>query len=259
MVGDEPDLQQLDDMATQSQPPVVADARPRLARSIDPAAQPGCLWLREVPSLSAVPEAQRCKTVDDALRLEPGIKPIDIFVGSEIGAGRFGVVRAALFQALPAAIKRIVLHLYEHNQELYQHEVHMYLRLRYLWGVAVATLLGYGMDSHDSVSIITERGNLSEAWPKSDVELAVASLKAIHRMGILHGDVHAKNVVFVGKGNERRALWIDFECSKFGNDYHQQQAEIQRLRECAASIGQRFESEKAEAERRLRETTLPVQ
>ncbi|KAL2917939.1 Calmodulin-dependent protein kinase cmk2 [Polyrhizophydium stewartii] len=214
-----------------------------MARSVDPAAAPGCLRMREVPSLAAVPQELFCQTADDALRLEPGIKPLDIIVGAQIGAGRFGVVREALFQGKPAAVKRIVLHLYKHNQELYRHEVHMYLRLCCLWGVAVATLLSCGMDCHDSVSIITERGSHSETWPESDVELAVASLKEIHRMGILHGDVHAKNVVFVVKDNERRALWIDFERSEFSSDTHKQRKEISQLRKCAASIRQKFESE----------------
>ncbi|KAL2917965.1 hypothetical protein HK105_202379 [Polyrhizophydium stewartii] len=243
MAEDEPDSPGHGRSAMQDTSHAVSDQRLWMARSVDPAAPPDCLRMREVPSLAAVPEALRCKTVDDALRLEPGIKPIDIFVGSEIGAGRFGVVREALFQGLPAAIKRIVLHLYEHNQELYRHEVHMYLRLCCLWGVAVATLLSCGMDCHDSVSIITERGSHSETWPESDVELAVASLKEIHRMGILHGDVHAKNVVFVVKDNERRALWIDFERSEFSSDTHKQRKEISRLRKCASSIRQKFESE----------------
>nr|KAJ3413149.1 hypothetical protein HK105_002151 [Polyrhizophydium stewartii] len=199
-----------------------------------------------------------CRTVDDALRLGPGFMPTDIFVGPEIGAGCFGIVCEGLFQGRPAAIKQIVMHLCFDTMLIYEHEVQVYLHLRSLWGTAVATLLSHGINSHKSVSIITERGSHSEEWSDSDIRLAVASLEMIHRMGILHGDSHAGNVVFVGEGTSRRALWIDFERSTFDNKHDRREAEIQRLRKCAISIREKANKTKLEAERRLREA-LPAQ
>nr|KAJ3419823.1 hypothetical protein HK105_006460 [Polyrhizophydium stewartii] len=197
-----------------------------------------------------------CRTADDALRLGPGFMPTDIFVGPEIGAGWFGVVCEGLFQGQPAAIKRIVMHLFFDNLLIYEHEVQVYLHLRELWGTAVARLLSHGIDSHKSVSIITERGSHSKEWPDSDIQLAVASLERIHKKGILHGDSHAGNVVFVGEGTNRRALWIDFEHSRFDDDQDLREAEIQRLRTCAISIRRNAEKKNARAERRLRKASL---
>ncbi|KAL2912715.1 hypothetical protein HK105_207823 [Polyrhizophydium stewartii] len=244
--------------AARNQPLLNTDAPHWLAEAVDPATPSGCLRLREVPRLSAVPQQTICRTVDDALRLSSGFMPTDIFVGPEIGAGCFGVVCEGLFQGRPAAIKRIVMHLYFDNMLIYQHEVQVYLHLRSLWGTAVATLLSHGINSHKSVSIITERGSHSEEWSDSDIRLAVASLEMIHRMGILHGDSHAANVVFFGEGNSRRALWIDFERSTFDNKHDRREAEIQRLRKCAISIREKANKTKLEAERRLREA-LPAQ
>ncbi|KAL2911283.1 hypothetical protein HK105_209263 [Polyrhizophydium stewartii] len=216
-----------------------------MAKSLDRAALPGCLRLREVHSLAFVRKQDICSTAEDVQCLAPGIKPNDIIVGAHIGAGLFGAVREALFQGRPAALKQIVLHLYADNILVYHHEVRMYLKLRGLWGYSVAELFSYGMDSHRSASIITERSTLSEEWPESDEELAVKSLREIHRLGVLHGDPHVKNVVFVGEGRRRRALWIDFEYSKFSSEKYKHDEE--GLRQAAESIRTMAEQERYNA------------
>ncbi|KAL2918489.1 hypothetical protein HK105_201890 [Polyrhizophydium stewartii] len=230
-----------------------------MAKSLDPTAPPDCLRFHEVHSLAVVRKQDICSTAEDVQCLAPGIKPNDIIVGAHIGAGLFGAVREALFQGRPAALKQIVLHRYADNILVYHHEVRMYLKLRGLWGYSVAELFTYGMDSHRSVSIITERGTLSEEWPESDEELAVKSLREIHRLGVLHGDPHVKNVVFVGEGRRRRALWIDFERSKFSSDKYEHDEEVQGLREAAESVRRMVEQEQYNAKERLRKAVLVAQ
>nr|KAJ3411351.1 hypothetical protein HK105_002654 [Polyrhizophydium stewartii] len=256
LAEDEPGALEHNDNAMQDEPHEPAEMTRWLAVSVDPEAPSDCLRICQVSSISAVPKQAICRTVGDALRLGPGFVPTDIFVGAEIGAGCFGVVCEGLFQGQPVAIKRIVMHLHFDNLLLYEHEVQVYLHLRELWGTAVARLLSHGIDSHKSVSIITERGSHSKEWPDSDIRLAVASLEMIHNMGILHGDSHAGNVVFVGEGTNRRALWIDFEHSRFDDDQDLREAEIQRLRTCAISIRRNAEKKKARAERRLLKASL---
>lgn len=90
-------------------------------------------------------------------------------------------------------------------------EVEAYMKLRHCWGLCMPRLVDYGTTVHGQVIyiatefIIGRSMGLARVTP-AVVMAAMEGLSAIHKSGILHGDIHDDNILVVGSG----VRFIDF-------------------------------------------------
>ncbi|KAG2485828.1 hypothetical protein HYH03_015411 [Edaphochlamys debaryana] len=125
-----------------------------------------------------------------------------------LGKACLGVVLQGAVGGRAAAVKLVDLWQGPEGKEALLHEVRMYQALRPLQGVYVPHLLGYGTCDGWQYFLATslEGPTLDshEGWaPDPDEEAtcaaAFAALDAVHRCGVLHGDIALRNFVLAAQ------------------------------------------------------------
>ncbi|KAI1316862.1 hypothetical protein EDD11_009352, partial [Mortierella claussenii] len=99
-----------------------------------------------------------------------------------------------------------------------EHEARAYRVLRTLQGRCIPTLRIAGVADGMEMILVTDfvGTNLCEQQLNtSDRDKIWAALSAIHRLGILHGDIRPQNIVANRDGQDSQFFFIDFGLSKF--------------------------------------------
>ena len=111
--------------------------------------------------------------------------------------------------------------------DLEMNEVRIYDHLREVQGKLIPTFLYHGMDFNSiwATAVTTYEGEpLSKMKITSEIRAAaVASLREIHALGVLHGDIALRNAVW----NNKRVVWVDLELSSLrgeGSTHFDQEA-----------------------------------
>jgi len=109
-------------------------------------------------------------------------------------------------------------------REMLTREIQVYMHLRDHWGTLVPRFVYCGLDffvlwvfvtEYEGVDLRTlakQRGGLSQEVK----DKAKESLKRLHTLGVVHGDVALRNILFREK--DAKVLWIDFEHSSIGGE-----------------------------------------
>nr|USN25377.1 putative protein kinase [Dunaliella parva] len=118
-----------------------------------------------------------------------------------------------------------------------EHEAAIYGRLQHLQGTYIPVLREVGFHFHNSmftviIDFIGDAESLHDfvatgkPLPQSLAKEAEKGLAAIHRAGVLHGDLHASNILL----KPPSVYFIDFEGSRLSPTASEKQAEMQQLR-----------------------------
>ncbi|CAG8729669.1 3415_t:CDS:2, partial [Ambispora leptoticha] len=161
-------------------------------------------------------------------------------LGSVLGHGRSGVVLTAKLCGKTGALKLADLYKNKELLEEMLNEIRIYVGpLIDIQGVHIPKLLRFGILHEAFVFILMTSAGISFAKLGNDVMkkeklLAVEGLQAIHKRGILHGDIRLENIMAEKNHltGQSRVWWIDFALSKTGasaKDLDRELIELKRL------------------------------
>jgi len=169
---------------------------------------------------------------------------LDIILTSEIGQGATGKVHRGTLELDRAMSLDVVVKLaFDRGQQdslRSEYEVYRHLRLKGVNGGIVTTLGLFDETEGAACALIMLYAGipLSEATDKqrnlSQIShSALSTLDAIHRAGILHGDVYSRNILISNSGV---TTIIDFGHSRFCDNQHTKDKEFSRLRQLLGSL-----------------------
>ncbi|CAG8634349.1 6659_t:CDS:2 [Paraglomus brasilianum] len=160
--------------------------------------------------------------------------------GSVLGHGRSGVVLTAKLCGKTGALKLADLYKNKELLEEMLNEIRIYVGpLIDIQGMHIPKLLRFGVLHEAFVFILMTSAGISFAKLGNDVMkkeklLAVEGLQAIHKRGVLHGDIRLENIMAEKNHltGQSRVWWIDFALSKTGasaKDLDRELVELKRL------------------------------
>ncbi|KAJ3162514.1 hypothetical protein HDU88_006673 [Geranomyces variabilis] len=162
-----------------------------------------------------------------------------------LGHGLHGTVAACTYQGIPRAIKTVERK-YRFNTNAINLEARVYDHLAALQGIHVPRVIAkISLLSYTLLGIIMDRG-AEVAWDDlAECRAAKASLKSIHKYGVLHGDVRAENFIALPAGDAsstalappRRVVCVDFGRSTFRPSREETTAELKALKLCFRCTG----------------------
>ncbi|KAF9105127.1 hypothetical protein BGX30_008978, partial [Mortierella sp. GBA39] len=113
-----------------------------------------------------------------------------------------------------------------------KHEATVYQHLEELQGYAIPRLKIAGVSNGLEMVLVTDfRGHdiSQERLEDSDKETIRKALSAIHRLGVLHGDIRPQNILMERDGPIKRFVLIDFGRSEFTTNRKKLQQEADSL------------------------------
>eukprot|EP00878_Enallax_costatus_P034610 GHUV01038387.1.p1 GENE.GHUV01038387.1~~GHUV01038387.1.p1 ORF type:complete len:192 (+),score=23.13 GHUV01038387.1:260-835(+) len=142
----------------------------------------------------------------------------DLDLGRVKHRGPFAVLRDGLWGGMPTMFKFLRPFGWK-PVDGFVHETIMYKHLQSLHGGALAYFLGHGLTFCSSKYFMAlERvlgvplSEMSKPLPDAICSAAEAALDAVHNAGVVHGDLHAGNILVRERtGLPPRVVLIDFE------------------------------------------------
>lgn len=206
----------------------------------DPTLDVGCAPCRQRDQSPAA-DAKACKqpTSTPALRV---LHRGQLQLGAELGEGAAGTVLEGAYGGQRAAIKVMGQCSRWEPAGSYQYEHRVYQQLEKLQGSCVPRVLGHGLIAYyDEYFLALELlqgmplARLPQPLEPAVWEGAVAALRQVHTLGVLHGDVRLENFVAVPVGAEGEVRWrvvvLDFDrayLSASSDALRKERAELRR-------------------------------
>lgn len=165
-----------------------------------------------------------------------------LYLGDVVSGGHHAyTARAKVFveNKGPEAGVDVIIKIYDlYNPQAvlrYQRESMIYNRLLPLQGAYVPRLYASGMDLGGGfgIQVLEDCGNdMDCGWLQGTKELARKALSEIHSLGVLHGDIHFRNITYNGKDTRYPLRIIDlgeavFDCEIVTDDAKRE--EVERL------------------------------
>lgn len=131
-----------------------------------------------------------------------------------LGTGLHGPVKLGRYGRDPAAFKFADTCKQPEMVEMLQHEVAIYDRLSTLQGKVIPTLLAFGYWDYRAVYLIATsvvQGEPPTTAMHAALPAAEQALKAIHALGVAHGDIRPDNILVEQQGVDEPKVWfLDF-------------------------------------------------
>ena len=128
--------------------------------------------------------------------------------------------------------QRVIVHDLEHEEEVY-------LALKTLQGHCIPRMKAAGIADGMEMILVTEFMGIDlskEHLDASDRVKIRAALSAIHRLGVLHGDIRPQNIVVNRDGQNPQFYFIDFGFSKFTRAKRALKCETEELESLLGSM-----------------------
>ena len=147
--------------------------------------------------------------------------PLCDIMGQRLGYGRCGYVHECVIGGVLSALKLVDPNNERDGKQLTEaifRESEAYGKLSELQSGAIPLLVLAATDYLGMLLLATElcSEGVCQTFGEGEKRLALDSLRLIHSMGYIHGDIRKENVVFHVKDGVRKAFWIDLETCQLG-------------------------------------------